>query len=61
MSINYAKGLSEYANKGICGLAEIKDNDELIENNVKQLASWFKESKKIVFLVGAGKNLVKKV
>lgn len=33
MAVDYAKGLSDYDNKGICGLPEIKDDDDLIQNN----------------------------
>lgn len=56
MAVNYAAGLSEYENKGVCGLPEIKDEDEIIEVKIKQLAGWVKESTKIVVLVGAGKS-----
>lgn len=54
MAVDYAKGLSDYDNKGVCGLPEIKDDEQLIEDNVKQLAGWFSDTNKIVVLVGAG-------
>lgn len=55
MAVDYARGLSEYEHKGVCGLPEVRDDVQLIEANIKQLADWIRESSTVVVLVGAGK------
>ena len=57
MAVDYARGLSDYEHKGVCGLPEIRDDEQLIEANIKQLADWIRESSIVVVLVGAG-NLI---
>ncbi|XP_076067784.1 sirtuin 6 [Oratosquilla oratoria] len=54
MSCNYAEGLSYYENKGKLGLPEKFDTVEEIEQKVKLLATWIKESQHTVFHTGAG-------
>lgn len=54
MAINYARGLSDYKEKGVCGLPEIKDDEEIIKIKINELANLIKDSKKIVVLCGAG-------
>lgn len=58
MSVNYAQGLSDYPNKGVCGLPEISEPRDQIESKVQQLIRWIKESQKTVFFVGAGISTV---
>jgi mono-ADP-ribosyltransferase sirtuin 6 len=58
MSINYAEGLSEYPNKGVCGLPEISESLHEIEVKVQQLTHLIRHSKKTVFIVGAGISTV---
>lgn len=54
MSVNYAEGLSEYENKGVCGLPEKFDNDEMLDEKVEQLAEIMRTSRHVVFYCGAG-------
>ncbi|KAI2810623.1 hypothetical protein RDWZM_002455 [Blomia tropicalis] len=54
MSVNYASGLSEYENKGVCGLNEIFDNEENLFKKAQQLSKWICESKHCVIYCGAG-------
>ena len=58
MAVDYAHGLSEYEHKGVCGLPEVPDDDELIEAGAKQLADWIRESSVVVVLVGAGNRVL---
>ncbi|KAM6218136.1 NAD-dependent protein deacylase sirtuin-6 isoform 2-T2 [Rhynchocyon petersi] len=54
MSVNYAAGLSPYADKGKCGLPEIFDPPEELERKVWALAQLVWESSNVVFHTGAG-------
>ncbi|XP_054619811.1 NAD-dependent protein deacetylase sirtuin-6 isoform X2 [Dunckerocampus dactyliophorus] len=54
MSVNYAAGLSPYADKGVCGLPEVFDNPEELKAKVEILAQLIKESKYMVVHSGAG-------
>ncbi|KAM9322028.1 NAD-dependent protein deacylase sirtuin-6 isoform 2-T2 [Pholidichthys leucotaenia] len=54
MSVNYAAGLSPYANKGVCGLPERFDSPEELKAKVEMLAQLIKESEYLVVHSGAG-------
>ncbi|XP_014441003.1 NAD-dependent protein deacetylase sirtuin-6 [Tupaia chinensis] len=54
MSVNYAAGLSPYADKGKCGLPEIFDPPEELEQKVRELARLVWQSSRVVFHTGAG-------
>ena len=54
MSVNYAAGLSPYENKGRCGIPEMFDSDEEVEQKVRELANLIRSSKHVVFHTGAG-------
>ncbi|KFO28839.1 NAD-dependent deacetylase sirtuin-6 [Fukomys damarensis] len=54
MSVNYAAGLSPYADKGKCGLPEIFDPPEELEQKVWELARLVWRSSNVVFHTGAG-------
>ncbi|XP_071459974.1 NAD-dependent protein deacylase sirtuin-6 isoform X2 [Marmota flaviventris] len=54
MSVNYAAGLSPYADKGKCGLPEIFDPPEELERKVRQLALLVSRASHVVFHTGAG-------
>ncbi|CAG2167333.1 unnamed protein product [Oppiella nova] len=54
MSANYAKGLSDYENKGVCGLQEIFESPEEVESKVELLSKWLTQSKCVVVYCGAG-------
>ncbi|XP_014786464.1 NAD-dependent protein deacylase sirtuin-6 [Octopus bimaculoides] len=54
MSVNYAAGLSQYANKGKCGIPEKFDTDAEVEEKILQLTTLIRESKHVVFHTGAG-------
>ncbi|KAF8561113.1 hypothetical protein P879_06188 [Paragonimus westermani] len=54
MSINYASGLSEYTNKGVCGLPEFVDDAAVLKQNVNKLYRLMRESKFTVVHTGAG-------
>ncbi|XP_034039671.1 NAD-dependent protein deacetylase sirtuin-6 isoform X2 [Thalassophryne amazonica] len=54
MSVNYAAGLSPYANKGVCGLPEAFDCPEELKMKVEALAQLVKESQYMVVHSGAG-------
>ncbi|XP_023223189.1 NAD-dependent protein deacetylase Sirt6-like [Centruroides sculpturatus] len=54
MSCNYAEGLSDYDDKGICGLPEEHDDLDDIVVKVELLAKWMRESNHTVFHTGAG-------
>ena len=53
-SDNYASRLSEYPNKGICGLPEKIDNERNFAFKMKRLTSMIQNAKRIVLLTGAG-------
>lgn len=54
MSEGYASRLSEYKDKGICGLPEVFDSKRTIENKVKKLAQLMEEASQVVLITGAG-------
>ncbi|KAM5190076.1 NAD-dependent protein deacylase sirtuin-6 isoform 4-T4 [Callospermophilus lateralis] len=54
MSVNYAAGLSPYADKGKCGLPEIFDPPEELERKVRELAQLVSRASHVVFHTGAG-------
>ncbi|KAL8591258.1 hypothetical protein ACOMHN_017582 [Nucella lapillus] len=54
MSVNYADGLSDYPDKGKCGLPETFDSAEAVEEKVQQLAAMVRRSSFTVFHTGAG-------
>lgn len=54
MSEGYASRLSEYKNKGVCGLPEVSDSRRQITSKTKQLARLIKEAKHVVVITGAG-------
>ncbi|XP_074650189.1 NAD-dependent protein deacylase sirtuin-6-like [Tubulanus polymorphus] len=54
MSVNYSSGLSEYAHKGKCGLAEVFDSVEEIERKVCELSELVRNSGYLVVHTGAG-------
>lgn len=54
MSVNYAAGLSPYADKGVCGLPEVFDNPEELKAKAETLAQLIKESQYLVVHSGAG-------
>ncbi|XP_067109482.1 NAD-dependent protein deacetylase sirtuin-6 isoform X1 [Osmerus mordax] len=54
MSVNYAAGLSPYADKGVCGLPEEFDSPEELRVKVETLAQLIKESQYMVVHSGAG-------
>lgn len=54
MSVNYAAGLSPYADKGVCGLPETFDSPEDLKTKAETLAQWIRESQYMVVHSGAG-------
>lgn len=54
MSCNYAEGLSDYHDKGILGVAERFDTDEVVNQKCRQLADWMLTAKRVVVHTGAG-------
>ncbi|CAM9204792.1 unnamed protein product [Ectocarpus fasciculatus] len=54
MSGGYASRLSEYRNKGVCGLPEHFETRRTLANKMNKLLQLVKESDKIVVLTGAG-------
>ncbi|KAI9522697.1 NAD-dependent protein deacetylase sirtuin-6 [Dissostichus eleginoides] len=54
MSVNYAAGLSPYADKGVCGLPEVFDSPEQLKANVETLAQLIRDSQYLVVHSGAG-------
>lgn len=54
MSCNYASGLSDYADKGVCGQAEQFDDIDLLEEKIARLSEWVQSAKHIVVITGAG-------
>ncbi|CAM6032013.1 unnamed protein product, partial [Sphagnum compactum] len=54
MSANYANGLSDCDNKGVCGLNEIFEDSETVESKVELLSKWLVQSKCVVVYCGAG-------
>ncbi|XP_076370386.1 sirtuin 6 isoform X3 [Tachypleus tridentatus] len=54
MSCNYADGLSQYEDKGICGIPEVHDPEGKVALKATQLARWIQESEHVVVHTGAG-------
>lgn len=54
MSEGYASRLSEYHNKGVCGLPEVSESRRQILSKTKQLATLLTEAKHVVVITGAG-------
>ncbi|OON16377.1 transcriptional regulator, Sir2 family [Opisthorchis viverrini] len=54
MSVDYASGLSEYANKGVCGLPEFFDDTTTLESKIDELYRLMVESAYTVVHTGAG-------
>ncbi|XP_044124349.1 NAD-dependent protein deacetylase sirtuin-6 isoform X2 [Bufo gargarizans] len=54
MSVNYAAGLSPYSDKGRCGLPEIFDSSEELQQKVEDLADMVRKASNIVVHTGAG-------
>ncbi|XP_073541390.1 NAD-dependent protein deacylase sirtuin-6 isoform X5 [Phyllobates terribilis] len=54
MSVNYAAGLSPYADKGRCGLPEIFDTAEEMHKKVANLAEMIRKASNVVIHTGAG-------
>jgi NAD+-dependent protein deacetylase sirtuin 6 len=54
MSAGYASRLSEYPNKGKCGLPEQPDTQRAYRNKLQQLIQLIQESKHTVIITGAG-------
>ncbi|KAG1669173.1 NAD-dependent protein deacetylase sirtuin-6 [Nymphon striatum] len=54
MSCNYAEGLSEYEHKGKCGMPEMFDDRSELEEKVKTLSDWIRNSKHVIVFTGAG-------
>ncbi|XP_050101593.1 NAD-dependent protein deacetylase Sirt6 [Anopheles aquasalis] len=54
MSCNYAEGLSKYENKGVLGVPEEFDSEELVEQKCEQLAEMMLASSHTVVHTGAG-------
>lgn len=54
MSVNYAKGLSEYANKGTVGMPELSETPEALEVKVERLAQMIRDSSHFIVNTGAG-------
>lgn len=54
MSVNYAAGLSPCEDKGVCGLQEVFDEVNDIEQKTALLANWIREAKCVTLYCGAG-------
>jgi len=54
MSSGYATRLSEYPNKGVCGLPEMSESSRTLTLKISTLMKLIEESKYIVVLTGAG-------
>lgn len=54
MSGSYASRLSEYTNKGVCGLPERTDKGRTLTLKMNKLMELVKEAKRVVVLTGAG-------
>ncbi|KAB5535739.1 hypothetical protein PHYPO_G00121430 [Pangasianodon hypophthalmus] len=54
MSVNYAAGLSPYADKGICGLPEVFDEPDELRAKVETVAQLIRDSQYMVVHSGAG-------
>ncbi|XP_018429083.1 PREDICTED: NAD-dependent protein deacetylase sirtuin-6 [Nanorana parkeri] len=54
MSVNYAAGLSQYPDKGKCGLPEVFDPPRELHRKVQKLAEMIRKASYVVFHTGAG-------
>jgi mono-ADP-ribosyltransferase sirtuin 6 len=54
MSSGYASRLSEYPNKGECGLPELSDSRRAVVVKLKTFVSLVKNAKQVVVITGAG-------
>ncbi|CAF0738812.1 unnamed protein product [Brachionus calyciflorus] len=54
MSLDYASSLSPYPNKGVLGLPEIADSNELVSKKCDTLYELIQKSNHIVVITGAG-------
>ncbi|CAL8095426.1 unnamed protein product [Calicophoron daubneyi] len=54
MSVDYAAGLSPYANKGICGLPEYLDEEDALNEKIEKLYQLLSQSHYTVVHTGAG-------
>jgi mono-ADP-ribosyltransferase sirtuin 6 len=54
MSAGYASRLSEYPDKGVCGLPERQDSQRSLSLKLKRLADWVLHSEHFVVVTGAG-------
>ncbi|XP_031561543.1 NAD-dependent protein deacetylase sirtuin-6-like [Actinia tenebrosa] len=54
MSVNYASGLSDYPNKGKCGLPERFDSSDDLDSKVSLLVDLLRTSKHAIVHTGAG-------
>ncbi|CAN7999608.1 unnamed protein product [Ixodes hexagonus] len=54
MSCDYASGLSEYADKGVCGQPEQFDDAALLDDKIARLSDWLQSSRHTVVITGAG-------
>ena len=54
MSLNYAAALSKYPDKGVLGLEEVFEKDDIVTQKSKELAALVRHASKIVFITGAG-------
>lgn len=54
MSAGYAQRLSEYKNKGVCGLPEMTESKRTYNMKIDKLAKMVLSSRRVVVLTGAG-------
>ena len=54
MSVNYASGLSPFADKGKCGMVETFDSASVVEEKTRRLAELVRASRHMVVITGAG-------
>ncbi|XP_041959766.1 NAD-dependent protein deacetylase sirtuin-6 isoform X1 [Alosa sapidissima] len=54
MSVDYAAGLSPYADKGVCGIPEVFDSPEELRSKVETLAKLVRDAQYLVVHTGAG-------
>lgn len=54
MSAGYASRLSEYENKGVCGLPERTESSRVLKNKLEKFARLVRNARRVVVLTGAG-------
>jgi hypothetical protein len=54
MSSGYASRLSEYKDKGVCGLPEIFDSPRALTLKIKRLVELLNQASHVVVITGAG-------